>query len=120
MKCGKRWQLFQILREQGFKETIQTAFIERVNLTIRQGIAPLHRKTWSLAKSQQSLLIHVHWWRSYYHLARPHESLRVRIPGLKRRYRQRPPAMAAGFTDHIWTVGEIISLPLIFEGDASV
>jgi hypothetical protein len=109
-----------VLAELGFSPTIQTAYIERVNLTIRQGIAALTRKTWSRAKSQQSLLLHVHWWRSYYHLARPHESLRVRIPGLKRRYRQRPPAMAAGFTDHIWTVGEIISLPLIFEGGASV
>ena len=37
---GQRWQLFQALREQSFSETIQTAFIERVNLTIRQGVAP--------------------------------------------------------------------------------
>ncbi len=47
MQWGKRWQLFQTLRELGFRETIQTAFIERVNLTIRQGVAPLSRKTWS-------------------------------------------------------------------------
>jgi IS1 family transposase len=119
MKWGKRWQLFQTLREQGFRETIQTAFIERVNLTMRQGIAPLSRKTWSLAKSQPSLLLHVHWWRAYYHFARPHQSLRVRVAGLKRRYRERAPAMAAGFTDHIWTVGELLSLPLAFEGGAS-
>ena len=37
MKWGKRWQLFQTLKEQGFRETIQTAFIERVNLTTRRG-----------------------------------------------------------------------------------
>jgi hypothetical protein len=104
MKWGQRWQLFQILKEQGFRETIQTAFIERINLTIRQGIAPLSRRTWSLARSQDSLLIHVHWWRGFYHFARVHESLRVKVPGLKRRYRERTPAMAAGFTDHIWTV----------------
>jgi IS1 family transposase/transposase-like protein len=118
MMCGKRWQLFQTLREQGFRETIQTAFIERVNLTIRQGIAPLSRRTWSLSKSQESLLLHVHWWRAFYHLARPHQSLRVRVPGLKRRYRKRTPAMAAGLTDHIWTVGELLSFPLVFEGGA--
>ncbi len=120
MQWVKRLQLFQVLEELGFSITIQAAYIERVNLTIRQGIAALTRKTWSLAKSQQSLLVHVHWWRSYYHLARPHQSLRVRVPGLKRRYRQRSSAMAAGFTDHIWTVGEIISLPLIFEGGATI
>lgn len=85
MKCGKHWQLFQILRELGFRETIQTAFIERINLTIRQGIAPFHRRTWSLAKSQESLLIHIHWWRSFYHFSRPHQSLRAKVPGLNRR-----------------------------------
>lgn len=118
MKCGKRWQLFQTLRDLGFREIIQTAFIERINLTIRQGIAPLSRRTWSLAKSQGSLLIHVHWWRGFYHFARPHQSLRVRVSGLKCRYRERTPAMAAGFTDRIWTVGELLSLPLVFEGGA--
>jgi len=118
MKWGKRWQLFQTLKGLGFRETIQTAFIERINLTIRQGIAPLSRRTWSLAKSQQSLLIHVHWWRGFYHFARPHQSLRTKVPGLKRRYRERTPAMAAGLTDHIWTVGDMLSLPLVFEGGA--
>ena len=101
MKWGQRWQLFQTLNEQGFRETIRPAFIERVNLTIRQAIVPLSRRTWSLAKSQESLLIHVHWWRGFYHFARAHESLRVKVPGLKRRYRERTPAMAAGFTNHI-------------------
>jgi IS1 family transposase/transposase-like protein len=116
MMWGKRWQLFQTLLELGFSATIQTAFIERVNLTIRQGIAPLARKTWSLAKSQESLLLHVHWWRGFYHFARPHQSLRERVPGLKRRYQERTPAMAAGFTDHVWKVGDLLSLPLVFEG----
>ncbi len=85
-------------------------------LLLKRGRDDNDQETWSLAKSQQSLLLHVHWWRSYYHLARPHESLWLRVPGLKRRYRQRSPAMAAGFTDHIWTVGELLSLPLVFEG----
>jgi IS1 family transposase len=118
MMWGKRWQLFQTLLELGFSATIQTAFIERVNLTTRrgQGIAPLARKTWSLAKSQESLLLHVHWWRGFYHFARPHQSLRERVPGLKRRYQERTPAMAAGLTDHVWKVGDILSLPLVFEG----
>jgi hypothetical protein len=64
-------------------------------------------------------LLHVHWWRSFYHFARPHESLQVRIPGLKRRYRKRTPAMAAGLADHVWTVGELLSFPLVFEGGAA-
>jgi IS1 family transposase len=54
MLIGQRWRLFQTLREQGLAETIQTAFVERVNLTLRQGVAPLSRRPWSLAKSQDS------------------------------------------------------------------
>jgi IS1 family transposase len=119
MMWGQRWQLYQTLTELGFSGTIGTSFIERLNLTVRQGIAALSRRTWSLAKSQEALLLHVHWWRSYYHLARPHESLRVPVPGLKRRCRERSPAMAAGLTDHLWTVGDILSTPMVFEGGAA-
>lgn len=115
----QRWQLFQTLTGLGFSGVIGTSFIERLNLTIRQSIAALSRRTWSQAKSQEALLLHVQWWRSYYHFARPHESLRLRVPGLKRRYRERSPAMAAGFTDYLWTVGDILSLPLVFERGAA-
>jgi hypothetical protein len=118
MILGKRWQLAQVLLAQGLSTLIQTAFIERVNLTIRQGVAPLSRKTWSMSKSSKHLLLHVEWWRSYYHLIRAHESLRLKVPGLKRRYRQRSPAMAAGLTDHLWRVGDILRLPLLPEGGA--
>jgi hypothetical protein len=27
--------------------------------------------------------------------------------------------MAADFTDHVWTVGKLLSLPLVFEGEAA-
>ena len=40
----------------------------------------------------------------YYNFARPHKSLANPYP--------RTPAMAAGVTDHIWTVEEIASLTL--------
>ena len=116
MILGKRLQLAQVLMAQGLSTLIQTAFIQRVNLTIRQGVAPLSRKTWSMAKSSEHLLLHVEWWRSYYHLIRAHESLRLRVPGLKRRYRQLSPAMASGLTDHLWRVRDILSLPLLREG----
>jgi transposase InsO family protein len=116
MMWGRRWQLFALLLELGFSATIQTAFIERLNLTIRQGVAPLGRRTWSLAKSNEYLLLHVHWWRAYYHFSRPHESLQVRVPGLRRRYRQRTPAMAADLTHRVWSVGDILHLPVVPEG----
>ena len=115
MMWGKRRGLTRLQRLHGFTRNIQTAIVERVNLTFRQSIAPLTRKTWSLAQSEQHLLAHVEWFRSYYHLVRPHESLREPISGLTHRYRKRTPAMAAGLSDHMWDVGEILRIPLIPE-----
>jgi len=120
MLSGKRKDLNAILKRQsfprfigdGFAQLIQTAFIERVNLTIRRGVAPLMRKTWSLAQNPEHLLLHVEWWRSYCHFIRPHESLSILIPGL-RKYRQRSPAIAANLTSKIWTVEDVLKLPLI-------
>jgi hypothetical protein len=62
---------------------------------------------------EQHLLLHTEWFRLYYHLARPHESLREPIPGGKRKYCPRTPAMAAGITDRVLTVGDILRMPLI-------
>ena len=113
MLWGKRSALYALLTAHGFRSTIQTAFIERINLTIRQGVSLLTRRTWSLAQTDRQLLLHVEWWRCYYHFIRPHESLRQLVPRLKRRYQPRTPAMALGLTDHLWSVGDILRRPLI-------
>ena len=42
-----------------------------------------------------------------------HASLRIPVPGLKGRYRPQTPAMAAGLTDRVWTVGELLRTPII-------
>jgi IS1 family transposase len=113
MLWGQRKALIEKLRSVGLSGLIQTAFIERVNLTLRQSVAPLMRKTWSLAQSEHTLLMHVQWWRLYYHFVRDHASLKTAVPGLKGRYRARTPAMAAGLTDRLWTVGELLQTPII-------
>ena len=113
MLWGKRSALTRLQRQHGFTHTIQTAIVERVNLTLRQSIAPLTRKTWSLAQSETHLLLHVEWFRLYYHLVRPHASLCEPVPGLQRRFRKRTPAMAMGLTDSVWDVGDILRKPLI-------
>jgi transposase-like protein/IS1 family transposase len=58
MAHGKRRDLNAKLRQVGLRELIQTAFIERVNLTFRQCIAALAHDTWAYANSQQRLLLH--------------------------------------------------------------
>jgi hypothetical protein len=115
---GSYTQLLQRQRGLGLSGMIHTAFIERLNLTLRQGVAALSRRTWSKARSNEMLFLHVQWWRGYYHLSREHETLRVRIPGLRRRYRPRTPAMAAGITDRLWSVGDILHLPVMAQGGA--
>ena len=120
MRLGTQADLAVALQKMGFSGRLNTAFIERVNLTIRHGIAALARRTWATAQQSPPLLAHLEWWRAYYHFVRPHESLRVALvlplerggKRLAQRYRQRTPAMAAGRTNRRWTAREVLSCPL--------
>ena len=113
MTIGERRRLYAVLRQNGYRSIIQTAFIERVNLTIRQSVALLTRRTWSTAKSEEHLYLHLEWWRCYYHFMRPHESLREPIPNFRWKYKDKTPAMALNLTEQVWTVREFIHLPLV-------
>jgi IS1 family transposase len=120
LRCGTREEFYHALRRLGLSGRLNTAFVERVNLTLRQSVAALGRRTWSLARAAPPLLAHLEWWRAYYHFVRPHQALRVALPPVvdrrhgrqPNRYRQRTPAMAAGLTRHRWTVRDILALPL--------
>ena len=120
MWCGEWEHLKDGLQALGLSRKINTAFIERLNLTLRQGVSFLTRRTWGMAQSTPELEVSLDWWRAYYHFVRYHESLRVKLsqPQARkgrqtpRRYRRRTPAMAAGFTPHRWTVFELLSFPL--------
>jgi hypothetical protein len=105
------------LREESCADDLSSH--HRVNLTIRQGVSLLIRRTWSLAQTDDHLLNHVQWWRRYYHFIRPHETLHDPTPGIPRAQCDRTPAMAAGLTDHIWTVEEVLRLPLLTRLDRS-
>ena len=120
MRSGTREQLRATLRQLGLSGRLTTAFVERVNLTIRQSVAALARQTWATAQAAPALLAHLEWWRGYYHFVRLHGSLRVSLVDpierggrrLPQRYRQRTPAMAAGLTSRRWTVRELLLVPL--------
>jgi hypothetical protein len=123
MCCGTAEELQTALIGLGLSGRLNTACIERVNLTLRQSVSALIRRSWSTAKLPPQLLVHLEWWRTYYHFARPHQALRVaRVSPLQRggkrlpqRYRQRTPAMAAGLTSRRWTVQDKLRLPLPLE-----
>jgi len=120
MRLGTQAALKVTLRGLGFSGRLNTAFIERVNLTVRHGVAALARRTWATAQQSPHLLAQLEWWRAYYHFVRPHASLRVTLgqprarggQRLAQRYRQRTPAMAAGRTTRRWTTGEMLRHPL--------
>jgi hypothetical protein len=120
MRLGTEAALTAALQELGFSGRLNTAFIERVNLTVRHGVSALARRTWATSQQPPHLLAHLEWWRAYYHFVRPHHSLRVRLVQpcerggklMAQRYRQRTPAMAAGKTNRRWTTSEVLSCPL--------
>jgi IS1 family transposase len=120
MRCGTLEQLRAALTRLGLSGGLNTAFVERVNLTLRRGVAALARRTWATAQTVPSLAAHLEWWRGYYHFVRLHASLRVLLPrpierGGRRRprqYQQRTPAMAAGLTSRPLTVRELLLVPV--------
>jgi IS1 family transposase/transposase-like protein len=120
MRLGTEAALKAALQGMGLSGRLNTAFIERVNLTVRHGIAALARRTWATAQQSPQLLAHLEWWRAYYHFVRPHQSLRVALVQprerggklVAQRYRQRTPAMAAGRTNRRWTAREVLCHPL--------
>jgi len=79
LRCGTRAALRSALQGLGLSGRLNTAFVERVNLTVRQSVAALVRRTWSTMQDAPQLLLHLEWWRAYYHFVRPHESLRVAL-----------------------------------------
>jgi hypothetical protein len=120
MRLGTEPALKAALQGLGLSGRLNTAFIERLNLTVRHGVAALARRTWATSQQSPHLLAHLEWWRAYYHFVRPHASLRVRLVQprkrggnrLAQRYRQQTPAMAADRTHRRWTAREVLSRPL--------
>ncbi len=97
--------------------SLNTSFVERENLTLRQHNRRLTRKTNAFSKELPWLEKQLWLCLAYYHLVLPHLSLRqalkpqepTRGTGSKRRWRAITPAMAAGMTDHVWSTAELLS-----------
>ena len=85
-----------------------TAYVERTNLTSRQMNGRLVRKTLSFSKQLEMLEAACAWEDWVYNLTRSVKTLQVRVQDGQRQWQSRSPAMAAGLTDHIWTVKELL------------
>jgi IS1 family transposase len=104
----------QVLAACGWQ--INTAFIERVNLSMRQHVAAVGRRVSTLCKGEEGLHQQLALYHMYYNFCLPHASLRHPLlppapthgTGSAKRWQPRTPAMAAGLTDHVWTLREVL------------
>ena len=95
---------------------INTAFIERLNLSMRQHVAALGRRVTMLCKHEDGLCQQLALYQVYYNFCLPHASLRVPLSqplpttgtGSATQWRPCTPAMAAGLTERVWTLREVL------------
>jgi len=88
----------------------RTTCVERTNLTSRHMNGRLVRKTLGFSKQVSMLRAACIWEDAVYNLARPVKTLRLEVEREEQRWVQRSPAMAAGLTDHIWSIRELLTL----------
>ena len=73
-------------------------------MTSRQMNGRLVRKTISFSKELEMLKASSVWEDVVYNLTRPVRTLRLKVDAENRRFQPQSPAMAAGLTDHLWTI----------------
>lgn len=117
---GDPKQIEGYLASSPTSSTVNTSFVERQNLTLRQHNNRLTRKTDSFTKDLPWLEKQLWLFLAYYHLVLPHKSLRQELAkveptrgnGSPRRWKPVTPAMATGLTDHPWSTRELLSFRL--------
>lgn len=102
---GDEWELRQLLGES-------TSYVERTNLTSRHMNGRLVRKTLGYSKKLAMLAASSMWEDAIYNLGRSHKSLRIEMSeeAAGSWKKKRSPAMAAGLTDHIWRIEELLTV----------
>ena len=88
---------------------INTAYIERLNATFRAHLAGLVRRGRALLHQESVLTAGMYLVGCAYNFCWVHESLRWHASeGTGRQWQARTPAMAAGLTDHCWSLSELL------------
>jgi len=111
---GTRVAIEQVLARWGW--TINTAFIERLNLDIRQCVAAVGRRVNTLCQGEAGLRDQLALFQVYHNFVLPHASLRQALAepiptnggGSAKVWRPCTPAMAASLTDHVWSLKEVL------------
>jgi hypothetical protein len=91
---------------------LNTAIIERFNGTMRERLATLTRKCRHAARRVEALRTSMYLLGTTYNFCWAHHelsSIRDAASGKRRAGHARSPAMAAGLTDHLWSLLELLS-----------
>ena len=88
---------------------INTAYVERINLTTRNCLARFIRMGMNFSKDPEIHSLVLDFYQAWYNIVKPHKSLRIPCSNGIQRWKKRSPMMAEGRTDHIWTVKELLS-----------
>jgi IS1 family transposase len=111
---GTKAAVQQVLDTCGWQ--INTSLVERLNLSLRQRVVAIRRRSASPCKSSNGLSHQLVLFQVYHNFVLPHTSLRqpLQLPepthgrGSAKLWQQQSPAMAAGLTDHMWTLKEVL------------
>ena len=98
---GTRRAVKAAIRATGAGKKIATAYLERPHATMRSQTARMIRRTRAGSMLAELLGKQLLLWRDAYNWVRVHGSLDGRTP-----------AMAAGLTDHVWTMSEYVMHPV--------
>jgi IS1 family transposase len=104
MAHGLLLQAEQLLQASQGGSVLNTAFIERLNGTFRERLASLTRKSRHAARRLRALETGMYLIGCTYNFCFPHHELS------KTKHVGSPctPAMAAGLTDHVWSIAEVL------------
>ena len=98
---GTLEKITQVTEGMGLGRTVNTAYVERQNLTVRNTVNSLARKTWCVVKKHIAAIGKMHVHQAFYNFVKMH----MRLEG-------RTPAMAAGVTDRVWNWHELLTYKL--------
>jgi hypothetical protein len=95
---------------------INTSFVERLNLSLRQRVAAMRRRGATSCKGADGLGQQLVLFQGYHNFVLPHASLRQALAeavltnghGSAKGWRPWTPALAAGLTDHVWSLREVL------------
>jgi hypothetical protein len=111
---GTQLGIAQVLAACGW--TITTSCVERLHLDIRQRVAAIGRRVNTLCQGEAGGREQLALFQAYHNFVVPHASLRQPLPvpaatngrGTAQVWRLCPPAMAAGVTDHVWSLKDVL------------